>query len=123
VDRAAHGWRLPVDVHPDHRALPSPLHRDAPGFEEQIREEREAVFTPRYIHLVEAQWRHLTDRTAQIRRGHPELPCAGTVAVRLGFDETIRILPSAEAHNILIDRWLQPLCRAPGAAARPLDER
>jgi beta-lactamase superfamily II metal-dependent hydrolase len=90
-----------------------PLHREAPAHEERIREEREAVFTPRYAHLVEAQWRHLTDRTGQVRKGQLELPCAGTVAVRLGFDETIRILPSADAHDILIDRWQQPLCRAP----------
>jgi len=62
----------------------------------------------------EPQYRHLTDKHQQVRRGLLEVPCAGTVVVKLCLAGTVEILPArGGGHERIIDDWSQPLCRPP----------
>ncbi len=61
------------------------------------------------------QYRHLTDERREVRAGQLEVPCAGTVIVRLHLDGRIGVLPgSGGRYEELLERWEHPLC---GAAA------
>lgn len=61
---------------------------------------------------TEPQYRHLTDKRHAIRKEQLEVPCAGTVIVRMYFDGRVDVLPFPQGgHEQVIDEWSQPLCR------------
>lgn len=63
---------------------------------------------------MEAQYRHLTDRRRQIKEGLLEVPCAGTVIVKLYLDGQVDVLPAPRGgHEGIIAGWQRPLCRQP----------
>ncbi|MFS8066705.1 MAG: ComEC/Rec2 family competence protein [Byssovorax sp.] len=65
---------------------------------------------------TEPQYRHLTDRRRQIIKGRLEVPCAGTVVVKLQLDGRVEVLPSRGGdHEVIVDDWQHPLCRDPAA--------
>lgn len=74
-------------------------------------------------HFAEPPWRHYTRRSdgrLETRRSvaqRPEVPCAGTISVRLDDDGGVRVDPASEHASLLarIDRWRQPLCRTHAA--------
>lgn len=62
----------------------------------------------------EPQYRHLTDRRQQVKRGLLEVPCAGTVVAKLFLAGRVEILPSRGGeHERVVDDWTRPLCRPP----------
>ena len=63
---------------------------------------------------AEPQYRHLTDKRGQIEKGRLEVPCAGTVVVKLHLDGRVDVLPSRGGeHERIVDDWQHPLCRPP----------
>lgn len=61
---------------------------------------------------TEPQYRHLTDKRRQITKGLLEVPCAGTVVVKMLLDGRVEVLPSRGGeHERVVDDWLHPLCR------------
>lgn len=63
---------------------------------------------------TEPQYRHLTDKRGRLEKGRLEVPCAGTVAVKLYLDGRVEVLPSRGGdHERIVDDWEHPLCRAP----------
>lgn len=62
-------------------------------------------------HFAEPPWRHLTDRRRDVRRGLDEVPCAGTVVVRMEPDR-VEVFPGAAFHDAVIRKWHGPLCRS-----------
>ncbi len=80
---------------------------------DEVAAQRERVLTQAdFKHWAEPQWRHLTDRRKDVRRGLLEVPCAGTVAVSLYLDGRVRVVPLRGEHDKLVDTWRQHLCRA-----------
>lgn len=69
------------------------------------------------FHFAEPPWRHYSVRkSGQLgtsRKDRPEVPCAGTVSVRLGADGSVRIDPDPESAELdaRIRQWREPLCR------------
>ena len=61
--------------------------------------------------FAEPPWRHLTDKTRALRSGLPELPCAGTVVLRLSAEGAYRVTPKPSDHGTTVDLWRCPLCR------------
>jgi competence protein ComEC len=63
---------------------------------------------------TEPQYRHLTDRRRTIVKAQLEVPCAGTVVVKLQLDGHVEVLPSRGGeHERIVDDWEHPLCRPP----------
>lgn len=63
-------------------------------------------------YFPEPPWRHLTDTHRNVKSGMKEVPCAGTVVVRIDDNGDVRVSPSAEGkHAEVISLWEQPLCR------------
>ncbi|MGK4002220.1 hypothetical protein WMF31_06320 [Sorangium sp. So ce1036] len=63
---------------------------------------------------TEPQYRHLTDRRGQVEKGRLEVPCAGTVVVKLYLNGHVEVLPSRGGeHERIVDDWEHPLCRPP----------
>lgn len=81
---------------------------------DEIAAQRERVMgRPGFTHWAEPQWRHLTDKRRQVRQGHLEVPCAGTVLVKLYLDGRTEVWPPIRGdHEKLVDTWRRPLCRA-----------
>ncbi len=83
------------------------LARDA----DRIEELRGRVITQQK-QWTEPQYRHLTDTRREVRKGQLEVPCAGTVIVRMYFDGRVDVLPRPQGgHEQVVDEWDQPLCR------------
>jgi beta-lactamase superfamily II metal-dependent hydrolase len=61
--------------------------------------------------FAEPPWRHLTEKTSQVSARRAELPCAGTVVVRLSLDGDICVYPAPADHDKMVRKWLHPLCR------------
>lgn len=59
--------------------------------------------------LVEPPWKHYRDAIAVRRRPSDEVPCAGTVVVRMTA-EGVEVLPEVIAHEASVLRWDHPLC-------------
>jgi beta-lactamase superfamily II metal-dependent hydrolase len=80
-----------------------------------IEEQRRRVITE-HNQWTEPQYRHLTDKRRQIRTGLLEVPCAGTVVVKLPLHGgAVEVLPAREGgHEQIVDGWQRPLCRAAG---------
>lgn len=82
----------------------------------EIEAQRARVITS-HNQWTEPQYRHLTDQRRQPIKGHPEVPCAGTVVVKLYLDGRVEILPApGGAHERIVDDWRAPLCRPPECA-------
>lgn len=63
---------------------------------------------------TEPQYRHLTDKRRQVARGLLEVPCAGTVVVKMYLDGRVEIVPvPGGGHEGVVDDWERPLCRPP----------
>lgn len=76
---------------------------------------RKRVIT-RHNQWTEPQYRHLTDVRRQVAKGLLEVPCAGTVIVRLHLDGRVDVLPSRGGeHEGIVDDWERPLCRSAAA--------
>lgn len=81
----------------------------------EIEAQRRRVFT-KQDQWTEPQYRHLTDRRRTLRTGLLEVPCAGTVVVRLYLNGQVEVLPAPApggGHERIIDDWQRPLCRPP----------
>jgi beta-lactamase superfamily II metal-dependent hydrolase len=81
----------------------------------EIESQRRRVITEQN-QWTEPQYRHLTDHRRQIKKGLLEIPCAGTVVVKLPLDPNghVEVLPaSGGGHEQIVDDWQRPLCRAP----------
>lgn len=61
-------------------------------------------------HHAEAPWRHLTKKRGQ-RSKFSEIPCAGTVVVTIEGGGQIRVVPSPEALDPVVQLWVHPLCQ------------
>ncbi len=83
-----------------------------------VRDLKEITSLRRHVITQHHQWtlpqyRHLTEERREIRAGQLEVPCAGTVIVRLHLDGRIGVLPATHGrYDELVDGWEQPLCRA-----------
>ncbi len=81
----------------------------------EIDAQRRRVITD-HNQWTEPQYRHLTDQRRQIEKGRLEVPCAGTVVVKLHLDGSVEVLPSrGGGHEGIVDDWQHPLCRDPAA--------
>lgn len=79
----------------------------------EIEAHRRRVITE-HNQWTEPQYRHLTDRRRQIRRGLLEVPCVGTVVVKMYLDGRVEVLPARGGeHERIVDDWERPLCRPP----------
>jgi beta-lactamase superfamily II metal-dependent hydrolase len=79
----------------------------------EVDAQRQRVIT-KQNQWTEPQYRHLTDQRRQSRMGLLEVPCAGTVIVKLHLDGRVEVLPSrGGGHENIVDAWQHPLCRAP----------
>lgn len=78
----------------------------------EIEAQRRRVIT-KQNQWMEPQYRHLTDRRQQIQKGLLEVPCAGTVIVKLHLDgRPVEVLPApGGGHAQIVDDWQRPLCR------------
>jgi competence protein ComEC len=78
----------------------------------QVDEQRARVITQHNQWTI-PQYRHLTDKRRQVRSCQLEVPCAGSVMIKLGLDGQIDVLPlPGGGHERIVDDWDHPLCRA-----------
>lgn len=79
----------------------------------EIEAQRQRVITGQ-DQWTEPQYRHLTDRRRKLKQGRLEVPCAGTVIVKLYLNGQVEVLPApGGGHAQIIDDWQRPLCRPP----------
>lgn len=87
--------------------------------EEAIRAERAHWLPDPYggsAHFSEPPWRHYGHRSdgahTDRRNGRLEVPCAGTISVRIDHRGEVRVDPSPELLDSRIRRWTAPMCRS-----------
>lgn len=80
---------------------------------DEIEARRRRVITT-HNQWTEPQYRHLTDKRRQVKKGLLEVPCAGTVVVKMFLDGRLEVLPfRGGEHERVVDDWKHPLCRPP----------
>lgn len=64
-------------------------------------------------HFAEIPWRHLADESGKVRMNRPEIPCAGTITVRITDDGDMTCDPRSDHASFAarITRWDAALCR------------
>lgn len=83
-----------------------------PSLPDEISSLRIEVLRRDREYFAEPAWRHLTDGRHEVKARAAEVPCAGTVVVRINEDGSVRVSPSAEGgHADIVSLWECPLCR------------
>jgi beta-lactamase superfamily II metal-dependent hydrolase len=68
----------------------------------------------RGYHFAEPPWRHLTDKRLEPKKGLNEVPCAGTVVIKLREKGPFEVVPPPSGeHDRIVGDWSKPQCRAP----------